>query len=429
MRVQYISPLSELEAELKPLFSNEEMMAFFKKFCDAVTSRMWSVKRGKNARYDAKDFLLVFFYAEISGRSIHDASQRLNRYFYKKKGVIPQEYADTRNKREIPHQTDVNKYLRQVGLIKARNILHECLFYQLQEALKLELISQKVNVLIDFTEHAYYGKREDKMIKGTNRQKGTKKMRHYLGFSIFSRDVHLFVGLAHVAKGQSKIPIILKFLDKLLALGFKFKYVLMDREFYRTELVDEIKGMKGNVLIPTKAYKKVKHVIEEYLQGKGGRIRKYEFSSAPGSKYRFFQHVYLVLNAKKKHSLLGVKRRVQAGALPLNDALKLIYAIMTTEKPRGETSSWASRVSRFYKKRWNIETSFCDLNRMGRRWKSKHDNVRYLDMLVRMLLYNSWKLNRACLHKMSKKGPKKTTWTLQNNQDSLLDLFFEDIMN
>ena len=62
-------------------------------------------------------------------------------------------------------------------------------------------------------------------------------------------------------------------LDRLLDLGFELNYVLMDREFYRAELLDEIKGMGGNVLIPAKQYKKVKKLIEDYLNGKGNRAR------------------------------------------------------------------------------------------------------------------------------------------------------------
>jgi hypothetical protein len=400
------------------------MLAFFKKFCDAIQSRMWRLRKAKNARYNTEDFLRVFFYSEITGRSIRNASERLNKYFSLHKKGKRKIYADGRKKREIPHQTDVNKFLRKVPLQTARNILRECLYYQLKEALTLGLISQKVNILIDFTEHAYYGKRDDKMIKGTNRQKGTKKMRHYLGFSILSRGIQLFAGLEHVAKGQSKIPIIIKFLDFMLDLGFELNYVLMDREFYRAELLDEIKGMKGNVLIPTKAYKKIKQMIIEYLQGTGNRVRKYTFSSAPGAKCRFFQNVYVILNAKKGHSLLEVKRDFQKGNLTLNNASKLIYAIMTTQKPKGESSSWASRTSRFYKKRWNIETGFSDLNRMGRRWKSKYDNTRYLDMLVRMLLYNSWKINGKHLDKYRKNRGRSIEWTLQDNQDVLVERFF-----
>ncbi len=78
MRIKYISPLSDLKAELNPLFSNEYMLAFFKKFCDAIKSRTWGFKKAKkNARYEAKDFLRVFFYSEITGRSIRSGSERL----------------------------------------------------------------------------------------------------------------------------------------------------------------------------------------------------------------------------------------------------------------------------------------------------------------------------------------------------------------
>jgi hypothetical protein len=323
----------------------------------------------------------------------------------------------------IPHQTEVNKYLRKIGLQRARNILYECLDAQLIEALSLNIISKKVNVLIDFTEHPYYGKRDDKMIKGTNRQTGTLKMRHYLGFSILSRETHLYAGLEHVANGQSKIPIIIKFLDHLLDLGFELKYVLMDREFYRAELLDEIKGMGGDTLIPAKQYKKVKKLIEEYLNGKGNRVRKYTFSSNLAAKFRFFQNVYLIIKAKSGFSLQGIKRDFQNGKISLKDAQHRLFTIMTTEKPRGKTSSWASRTSLFYRRRWLIETGFSDLNRINRRWKSNHDNLRYLDMLARMLLYNSWKMNKTLIQKAVKKEGKIKAWTLNQNQDLLKKTF------
>ena len=425
MRIQYLSPLSDLEAELKPLFSNEYMLAFFKKFCDEIKSQMWGWKKAKNARYDAEDFLRVFFYSEMTGRSIDSASERLNKDVLNKKKGRQKKYANGRNKREVPHQTEVNKLLRRIGLKKARLILRKCLDNQLLEALRLQLISRKVNVLIDFTEHSYYGKRDDIMIKGTNRGKGTKKMRHYLGFSILSRGVHLFAGLEQIAKGQSKIPVILKFLEHLINLGFILNFVMIDREFYQAELLKEIKNMKGDVLIPSKSYKKINIMIEEYLKGTGKRIRRYTISTALGGGKQCSQNLFLLLRAKKGHSLSSVKQDFKKGKLSLKDAMKLIYAVMTTQQPRGYTSSWASRTSRFYRKRWFIETGFSDLNRMGRRWKSKHDNTRYLDMLVRMLLYNSWKINKAWLKKYRKKGKQRQKWTLQNNKDALVELFLE----
>jgi hypothetical protein len=94
-------------------------------------------------------------------------------------------------------------------------------------------------------------------------------------------------------------------------------------------------------------------------------VRKYIVSTAPAEKYRKFRHVYLILNAKKGYGLLKDKRDFQKGIISLDEAQKLIYAIMTIEKPRGRAHSWASRKSRFFKKRWLIETSFSDLNRIN----------------------------------------------------------------
>ena len=419
MTVHQIFPNSFVRSGIKSLLSNQYMLSFFKKFCDAIISRMWNFKRAKNARYEDIDFLKVFFFSEIVGRSIHDTSEMLNEHFFSKKRGRRKFFTDGRKKRMVPHQTEVNKYLRRIGLQKARNILRECLDSQLKEALDLNLISQKVNILIDFTEHPYYGKRDDIMIKGTNRQKGTKKMRHYLGFSILSRETHLFAGLEQVATGQSKIPIIIKFLDHLLSLGFELRFVLMDREFYRAELLDEIKGMGGNVLIPAKSYKKVKKILEDYVNGRGKRVRKYTFSSALEARFRFFQNVYLIIKAKRGFTLQGVKRDFKSGKISLKDAQRRLFTIMTTEKPKGKTSSWASRTSLFYRRRWLIETSFSDLNRINRRWKSNHDNVRYLDMLARMLLYNSWKINKKLITKLAQKKGSRKEWTLNQNQDYL----------
>jgi len=64
----------------------------------------------------------------------------------------------------------------------------------------------------------------------------------------------------------------------LLKIGFEFGYVIMDREFYRAEILDEVKKMGGNVLIPAKNYKKVAALKEEYLRGIGGRVRNYVFA-------------------------------------------------------------------------------------------------------------------------------------------------------
>ena len=163
-------------------------------------------------------------------------------------------------------------------------------------------------------------------------------------------------------------------------------------------------------------------MIEAYIKGEGNRVRRYTFSSATEAKHRFFQHVYLIIKAKRRFTLQGVKRDYRIGKISLDEARKRVFAIMTTEKPKGKTSSWASRTSLFYRRRWLIETGFSDLNRINRRWKSNHDNVRYLDMLARLLLYNSWKMNKKLIHNAGTRERKRRKWTLVQNQDCLKQL-------
>jgi len=88
---------------------------------------MWKFKRAKNARYEEIDFLKVFFFSEIMGRSIHDTSELLNEHYFSQRRGRRKRFTDGREKRLVPHQTEVNKYLRKISLAKARNILRECL--------------------------------------------------------------------------------------------------------------------------------------------------------------------------------------------------------------------------------------------------------------------------------------------------------------
>jgi hypothetical protein len=186
--------------------------------------------------------------------------------------------------------------------------------------------------------------------------------------------------------------------------------------------------MKADVLIPNKSTTKTRQMTEDYIKGEGRRVRRYTLSTSTEEKKRkkrYSQELYLIFYAKNDYSLIDIKRKFQKGKLTLKDSMKLIYVMMTTQRPKNKQSSWPSRTFNFYKKRWAIETGFSDLNRIARRWKSSHDNSRYLDLFVRMLLYNSWKMNRMLFEKNQNKRFKNQRWTLENNQDVLAALFLE----
>ena len=48
--------------------------------------------------------------------------------------------------------------------------------------------------------------------------------------------------------------------------------------------------------------------------------------------------------------------------------------------------------------------------------------MRFFDILARLLLYNSWKINRKLIEMNGKKEGKRKEWTLVQNQDYLKEL-------
>jgi hypothetical protein len=80
----------------------------------------------------------------------------------------------------------------------------------------------------------------------------------------------------------------------------------MDREFYRAVLLHEIKARDGNVLIPTKEYKKIREMIESYIKGEGNRVRRYTFSSATEAKKRFFTLKFRLFRSKVTFSFFKI---------------------------------------------------------------------------------------------------------------------------
>ncbi|MHA1455594.1 MAG: hypothetical protein ACTSYF_00840 [Promethearchaeota archaeon] len=62
MSINKISPNPLLDIGVKSLLSNDNMLAFFKNFCDAITSRIWKFKKPKNWKYAGINFLKVYTY-------------------------------------------------------------------------------------------------------------------------------------------------------------------------------------------------------------------------------------------------------------------------------------------------------------------------------------------------------------------------------
>jgi len=77
----------------------------------------------------------------------------LKDYFLSNKRGRLKNLIDRRKKRVIPHQTDVNKILRRIGLKNAKNVFQKYLDAQIKDALELnEIKKTSFSKKIDFIE-------------------------------------------------------------------------------------------------------------------------------------------------------------------------------------------------------------------------------------------------------------------------------------
>jgi hypothetical protein len=377
--------------EVLPL-SKELWLFLLKNALTIDEKRLTQCRRGKYCVHHSESHVLVVLYSLVNHCSIGHASEELNAIAITCNPASYPLFKDGRQRRAVPHQTDVNAFLRKVGPKRVTRLLQGCFDALLREVLGRGLLKGRVAVVFDTTEHAYYGQRDDAAICGTVRQKGTKKMRHFLKWSIVAKNFHVTIGTCLLRKGASKIPLIEAALEHLLALGIPAAEVIWDREFYRAELFDAVKGAGLQLLMPAKKYARINQMLEEYLLGRAGRVRKYRFSTAHNNKLRVTTGAWLLVGAKKGQNLGAVRRAFQAGRTTLSAARDNLYAFLLAKRPGAND---VKRVSARYKKRWVKETKFCDENSLAPRWRTNVDHSRLIGETARALVQGAWQVVAA----------------------------------
>jgi len=379
-------------------YSSESWQFLLKNSLVDVNSTYVFRGRGKYRFHSNEKKALVVFYSILNHCSITDAAEELNGIALMIKKTSHQ-FKDGRHRRYFPHQTDINEFLRCFGVKRTFSLVQKMLDRQLKDALQMKIIKPRVTVIFDFNEQAYYGKRSDKAICGTNRQKGTQKMRHYMRYMVVSGAVHLFAGSCLIQVGQSKIPIVQESLEHLIQLGFEIDKVLWDREFYRAELIDSVKSIGSQVLMPAKKYKRVRELMNAYLDNKHGRIFHYRFSTNTSNKKGVSTWTWLVITAKTPDTLSAIKTAYRRKQISLEEAAARLYAFMVVRLPHTNLDHWKRNLSSEYKHRWLIEAGFRDTSKLTPRWRTNLDHEREIGEFFRMLVFNAWQITQDFLLK------------------------------
>lgn len=412
-------PASSIAQKRCPEFSNIE---FYIKVVNIVLKKIPWLNQFNSWKWKAKNMLIVLTYAWLRGFSIPIATERLNEKMFQQLKKTKYYFADGRSSRLVPHQTSVNAWLACFTLPQIDQITKMIFETMLLRARAMcPRRFQQILVDFDFTYQGYWGSRRDNYIVGSKMVKGTRYIRHYHGVLIHAIGISLYCALDHTPKKQSKIPFMISTIQWLIALGFKIKYAVMDREYYRYDIFASFKKLGVDVITPAKEYHQLKQVKEDYLNGKKGRIQEFTIGnmSKVGQKTLYYK-CWVILLPKTRDQLSVIKYEFKHQLITLAAASKRLFGLMTTQAPQWRGKSFPAVIQQYYRWRWGIETGFREVDEHPIIWRSDYDGERLFSEAGSYFIYNEWQIARFT-------DPRGWRLSFQMFRNDQIDLIMSDI--
>jgi len=223
-----------------------------------------------------------------------------------------------------------------------------------------------MKMAIDFTEEPYYGKL-DMYVTRSKYKSGTYTFHTFATISVVGKDEKekLTLYSLPVTMLDNKEDIV----KKLLENSPRPSVLLMDRGFFKTEMIKLLESMGINFIMPAVRNERIKRMLDEYAKGNIPSVIEYEM----GSK------VYLII-ARKKGSREEDK--------PVDKFIAFITNIKFDDPQR-----IVDIIPEEY--RWGIETSYRVEDGFEAKTTSSSFTLRVIYFMLSITLYNLWILTRV----------------------------------
>jgi len=378
---------------------------------DVIKPRIENLLPRKHSGYPYVVFVLLQACIQLAGGAVTATIERLNqscknlsKSFQAYRVEI---FSNKKRRRFFPDQPSLSRCLKSLsslGLVEA--FWNEVNFAHLLLLKQHKLVRTDINLIADYKETKCPKNEDDPYCFGTKTGKTVHKT---LVFSIMSGSLHEVVFRYKIAKQQHKLPLFAETVKRFKDAGFTIKHAMIDRGFYRKELLVSFKRWGITVIMPGRQCTETRTMIEKYLNGEGKRRgtghMKLGYVRKQGHLILEFG---VVLCAKRSWKLNKIKADYTNGTLSLDDAAARIFPLIVVIANKcGITKIHGneSRIRMLYRTRWNIEIAFREMNRLGLTSRSQHRDGRLAAMGARIFVYNIWQVSRALLKKANPDAP------------------------
>ena len=324
-----------------------------------------------NARYGPAVFHAIMMGAAALGVSIFGYTAAVRRW----KTVS---YMLARGHREYPCGEWISNICLRVDPYGMTKSLEKAMSANLDRLQSLGLFAGKrIDIAIDMHLIRRWDRKHGAELVRSKSKGKTGSFERYIAAQCIKPGMQMALALLHMPALEDTACYVRKTVAMCRQTGAKIGTVMLDREFFSTDVIRVLRDLGVDYLIPCVNTANVVRAIEEFSRGERPAISMFRIAKSKNDYVEYVMHI----TERKKKSKKKSKNK------------------SCVEKPEEKYIAFAT--NRFdidvkrYAERWMIETGFRMVENQRVRTRSRSVTVRTLCFMYSLVLFNSWVLANA----------------------------------
>ena len=205
----------------------------------------------------------------------------------------------------------------------------------------------------------------------------TGSFERYIAAQCINPGIQMALALLHMPALEDTACYVRKTISMCRRTGAKIGTVMLDREFFSTDVIRVLEDLGVDYLIPCVNTANVVKAIEEFSRGERPAVSMFRIAKSKNDYVEYTMHI----TGRKK------KSRKKSKSESCVEKPEEKYIAFATNRPDIDLKR--------YSERWMIETGFRMVENQRVRTRSRSVTVRTLCFLYSLVLFNSWVLANA----------------------------------